>query len=41
MNRKTVVTVIAIVAIVVISILAVMFFGNSMYEWMLRVHHLR
>ncbi len=41
MNRKTAVIAIAIVAVVVISVLAVMFFGNSMYEWMLRVHHLR
>jgi hypothetical protein len=41
MNRKTAVIAIAIVALVVLSVLAVMFFGNSMYEWMLRVHHLR
>ncbi len=41
MNRRKLAIVIAIVVIVILCILAAIFYGNSMYEWMLRVHHLR
>ena len=41
MNRKKVVIAIAILVFTALCVLAVMFYGNSMYEWMLRVHHLR
>lgn len=41
MNRRKVVIAIAILIVAVLVVLAVMFFGNSMYEWMLRAHGLR
>ncbi len=41
MSKKQVLIAIAIAAGVVICALAVIFFGNSMYEWMLRAHGLR
>ncbi len=41
MDKKKLVITIAIIVVVILCVLAAIFYGNSFYEWMLRVHHLR